>query len=315
MRKLLKGFAVCGLFFVFCSAAFAQKGWFVEAGMPYINVSGGDLRIGVIDRGGGFSHRGVAVSIENESRAAIEVKTGYEFENESQLLLSFFQYEHTPSKSAFNNVGDKIYPTRLHPWYYPFLFNPDTVYGENKIKLEMWDLSYIFPFLKTETWQLKLLTGLRYADFRDNLLIRYLESGFRRGEVVKEHEAYAAGPRMGIEAKTKLFKKFGLYASSSFAILIGSASDYTWDDDNTSNSQWFRSNDSLRILPMVDAELGATYSILDNIVARIGYRASVWFNAITQYEGIDDVTNYFYVKNTFDLVMSGFNFSVTVYFG
>lgn len=317
MKKTAKSrifLAVC-VFFAALGAKniFAQgPGWFFEPGTSYTHINGMDLRVGFFDPTGGGEPQGSVLMIETDYKLAPQLRGGYIFSDDSRLTFSFAQYNQEPS-FYFDTATGSIWDLHISGLYMGFDYSAVT--ASNTIELMIIDADYTFPLFKSPKWFFEMTTGLRYANLKNKLHILYQGSVFDV-DVNNEFGSEMYGPKIGFTAKTNPDNKLGFYASGMFCLLVGNTDTSSFQVDDTAYViANFGEFNQFSVQQFMEAEVGLTYSIVENFLARLFYRAGVWNSAVRQISYPDDSWWTVYDVEKFNLVFSSIGLSVVLTFG
>ncbi|HUT85743.1 MAG TPA: Lpg1974 family pore-forming outer membrane protein [Elusimicrobiales bacterium] len=306
--------AMAVLMAVAATSVFTQGGkWFIEPGVSFTRVDGMDLRVAFRDPDLQETI-GDVISLENDYKTSLEVSGGYIFSDESRLTVSFVEHKREPGLYYDLGVGSlELWDLHIAPFYGGFDF--DRVWASNEFRLTMFDVDYTFPVVKTSKWLFEMLVGLRYTNLENTLNVLY-DRGNLAVDVDKSFSSEMYGPKIGLTVKTDPDKKLGFYTAAAIAILVGNTNTSTFQIDDGGNIVAnFGQFHVFDVQKMAEIELGFTYAFLENITARLAYRAFVWDSAISQIWFPDATYTTLYNVNEYNLVMSSIGLSFTITFG
>jgi hypothetical protein len=180
----------------------------------------------------------------------------------------------------------------------PYLIGPEdgaykNAHGGIQTRFDSVTLDGGHTFCVDCAFQFRLFAGMEFARIR-----RTLTGRFNLPADPNVYHAYAndssftgAGPRFGVKSQYAL-GDFQFISEVAAAALIGNTTsriDMTTMNGNLAQptNQYLASPDAVQVIPSVNGKLSAAYSVPTNhfgvFQIEAGYRAAVYFNAVSQY--------------------------------
>lgn len=168
------------------------------------------------------------------------------------------------------------------------LFDSGSITGD--LKVQVMDLEAGYGFAPTSSSGLRIYGGLRYAELDQQLHAVYLNATTRLDTRLDTNFS-GAGPRIGMNASVKTglsnLHVIGNFAGSFLIGTVDAVRDEVQDVSGTLSTS--RGNtDELRMIPVIEAELGVAYKVKLTAKRRLniaaGYRIEDWIGAQDQPE-------------------------------
>ncbi len=173
----------------------------------------------------------------------------------------------------------------------------DHISTKATVNLNVYDLDLIHSFSQRSDWDFDWSVGVRIADLDQyyESVIALAGNPFSRGDFFVDF--VGVGPRLGFDAKRRLGAegRFSLLANAHGSLLVGEydvRSSTTVIPANFSASQ---SEHPTRLIPVLEAELGAAWQASDSLCISAGWLFQAWFDMGTSggtfggfFNGADD---------------------------
>lgn len=308
--------AMC-VFFVAVSAEniTAQKGkFYVGAGVGLTKIGGFNNLVGELGNTATGWNFGDPIFIEYNAKTVPEIRLGYILpDNKGSLDATFILVNAGEMTKVSASAGQDI-------WTAPII-NPDYFIGVSAmqawhdIEFTLFDFEYTKNLISTSRWFFAVSGGIRYIDLDNELRVNYIDAVLPIN-AVSSYSSNLVGPKVALTAKSNVVDNAGFMAKATFAVLGGRENYSLVNIDPTGPSvvTSLQASDTFKVQPITEVELGVFYSPWESFMLNLGYRASVWFDAIRQIEFVDDYVYYNLVRD-YNLTMMGFIFSATLFFG
>lgn len=291
-----------------------DTGFFLEAGLRYINPRGTDVDVGIVDPNTDNNPEGKAKGANYDMFPTGLYKVGYKFQDDSTISASFWNL------SAFEGINLRA-PTGGEVWtMFPATGNAilratdKNLNGSLKLRLDQYDVDYTRPILRTQRFDLRGLVGARYADLDNDLTVKYINSTGGRETITSNTNTQMAGGKVGFLTEYRLFKGLSLFANSTLSMLVGNTDNTVFKVVEPSNPNIGRNvkarNES--VYPILEEDIGLKYRVRRDLAVKAGYHFGYWGDVVTQQKSFgDNIFSFGYtLDHTQALTFDGATFSL-----
>lgn len=196
-----------------------------------------------------------------------------------------------------NLVGAVMVVNPADPRFGTVLVGGDLVQTETRVEMNYFDIEFITPVaMASGCWSLDLSAGIRIAD-----VDQFYESVVSANGVTIARGDYfvdfvGAGPRVGLDARRYFGRdqRLSLLARSYGSLLLGSY-DLEFSASPMPGFVAGQTEDMTRLIPVLEAELGVAYRVLNSVELSAGWLFQSWWDLGTSggtfggyFTGMDD---------------------------
>ena len=228
-------------------------------------------------------------ALKPEYSAAFSVGARYMFNEIADIALSWTHLKSTTNASVSASPTQMVGP--------PFLIGPESAlykrgdgtvsFAYDSVKL---DVGHIF--CADCSFQLRAFAGLEYARIGQDLTGTFQSPGGAASMSSTTHSLFTGiGPRLGMKGQYAIgdLQFIGEVAGAALIGIEQSRINFTTVAPALAgpNNQSLTSPDSTRVVPSIDAKLATAYNFAPSAYGQfkveVGYRAAIYFNAISEY--------------------------------
>jgi hypothetical protein len=259
---------------------------------------------------GGLRVTGQDLDFEYDS--SIRAFIGYRFGDSGSELR--FTYWHLPGEVDVNGANPGLGNFLVDPFGNfvgvglvidpnSALFGNPIVGGDSirttaSVETNIYDLDINNVWRGASDWSLQASVGVRVADINQQYNSVILDAGgnfFSGGDFAVDFTG--AGPRLGVEGRKYLgdARDLSVFVNAHGALLLGN---YDVRFSQTTTVPPFaavQTTSAMRMIPVTEIELGATYSLIENFNVSAGWLFQAWFDLGTSggqfagfFNGADD---------------------------
>ncbi len=220
---------------------------------------------------------------------AFEVGVRYIANDFTDIALNWTHLKTTTDASVFASPIQMVGP--------PFLVGPESAlykegYGTVQFTLDSVNLDAGYTFCADCAFQLRAFGGVEFARLGQDLTGTFQSPGGAASMASTTHTMFTgAGPRLGAKGQYAIgdVRFIGEIAGAALIGCYQSHMDFTTIAPGLAGPtiQSLTSPNSIRVIPSVDAKLAAAYLFppgnYGQFKVELGYRAAIYFNAISQY--------------------------------
>lgn len=234
--------------------------------------------------------------LDFDYQASLRAFVGYRFEGSGTELQ--FTYTRLPGSAEtdasnpgpghfivdpFGNVvGSAVVVNPNSALFGQTIVGGDHIHTDASVGTNVYDLEVIKPFwLQNSQWILKYSLGVRIADVSEsyNSTVYNANGSFFAGGGYT-NTFTGAGPRVGLQA-VRYFDEshsLSLYANTYGSILVGDVDEQFAQVTTAPAFRAGQSNSILRVIPVVETELGAAWSPYAWLKVSTGWLFQAWFD-------------------------------------
>ncbi len=220
---------------------------------------------------------------------AFNIGARYLADESIDIALNWTHLKTTTNASVFATPTQMVGP--------PFLIGPESAlyksgYGTAQFTFDSVNLDAGYTFCADCLFQLRAFGGVEYARIGQDLSGTFESHDGSASMASTTHSLFSGiGPRLGLKGQYAL-GDLQLIGEVAGAALIGteqSQIDFTTIAPALTgpNNQSLTSPDTTRVIPSIDARLAAAYAFAPSnygqLKVELGYRAAIYFDAISEY--------------------------------
>jgi hypothetical protein len=228
---------------------------------------------------------------------AFSIGARYIANESTDIALNWTHLKTTTNASVFATPTQMVGP--------PFLIGPESAlykegYGTTQFTFDSVNLDAGYTFCADCSFQLRAFGGVEYARIGQDLTGTFQSPDGSASMASTTHSLFSGvGPRLGIKGQY-VMGDLQLIGEVAGAALIGTEQS---DIDFTTiapaltepNNQSLTSPDTTRVIPSIDARLATAYTFAPGnygqFKVEVGYRAAIYFDAISEYSLTQVPTN------------------------
>jgi hypothetical protein len=263
----------------------------ISGSVLYLQPGAGNLEYGtLVNPLPAVSPHWVNQALQPDYSPAFAVGARYFIDASNDIAVNWTHHKATTNSGFFASPDQMAGP--------PYLIGPEALayknaHGGVQSRFDSVSLDGGHTFCVECAFQFRVFAGMEFARIR-----RTLTGRFQHPADPNVYHAYAndssftgAGPRFGMKSQYAL-GDFQFISEVAAAALIGNTTsriDMTTMNGNLAGptNQYLASPDAIQVIPSVNGKLAAAYSVPTNhfgvFQIEAGYRAAVYFNAVSQY--------------------------------
>ncbi len=174
------------------------------------------------------------------------------------------------------------------------------------------DLELGYAMELGEQFDLRLFSGLRFADTDQDLTVKYDGVDFTEAKVFVDQDFTGFGPRIGADARWAIGSGFSVFGRAAGSLLMGDRQVSYLETDNGGEDVVadFQQQNSDEVMPVAEMALGLdwTRSIAERagLSLSVGYEYQNWFNAYEDIQFVDAANPGLFTESKGDMTFQGF---------
>lgn len=267
------------------------------------------LDFALVDPGIALTAGGTVATVDLEEDTALRYGLTYRFANSAlELGVDHVSLSSSGSASATRPPNGFLFATLANPAQNE---RADTASANASIDSSVTNVELGYRLPAGRDLEIRLFTGLRFADLNQDLQVRYDGEDFTNTLINIERGFSGGGLRLGGQANWNIGAGFSLYGRAAGSLLVGDISINQSEVDNNGLDQIasLQSRET-RIVPMLELTAGldwtANLSNASRLTIGAGYTLENWFNATDSIRFVDSASAGVFTQDSSDLSWEGF---------
>jgi hypothetical protein len=266
------------------------------------------LDFAILDPNASGTPEGPIESLDWGTASGVRGELGYRFPGEGWALTGSYTYfSSTDKHSVANPPSGILFATLTHPG---FIEQVASATASSSLNYHVLDIDIGRPFALGKSCTLRLFAGGRVAWIDQNLNVTYDGGDAANAHVSGPISYDGGGLRIGGEGQWNLRWGFSLFARGAGSLLVGHFRTRLLETNqngtlvNTDVSDRF-----VQMTPVAELGLGIAWNY-ENLIVKLGYEMTNWFNLVDSPDFVDDVHQGKFVRRSSDLSLDGLSFQV-----
>jgi len=285
------------------------QGLYLSGEVLFLQPTPGDkLDFAITDPGEALTTSGDVESVEYGNQPDTRIGVGYRQGN-VDARLTWLKIENDSSATAERSEDGFLFSTLTHPAQND---SAETAEADASLTYTTTDLEVGYSLAANDRLDLRLFTGLRFADTDQRLKVAYDGVDFTDATLELDHSFAGFGPKLGADLRWQVGAGFSLFSRATGALLMGDSRTTYEETDNSGETivAELKQRENDRIIPVAEMALGIDWSqqVTDNIGLGItvGYEYQNWFNAYNNVQFLDNASPGVFTDSDEDMGFQGF---------